>query len=147
MSVIREATLISKFGEVSTVTYTSLKNLQTKFKTKGTGKPKNLFEWDNGFILMGYTTGLEKNINKHELPPPVDEKLFYGDLIVYKEEDNLSSEEYEKFYNDVFQFEDLDDTILEDELEFEQDDEYDLDDSFIAPEDEVEYDGSYEESG
>ena len=136
--VIREAVLISRFGEISTVTYTSLTHLKTQFKTKGTGKVRNLFQWDNGFILMGYTTGLEKNINKHELPPPVDEKLFYGDLIIYREGDSVSDKDYDKFYNDIFKFEDLDETLLEDELEFIQDEDYDYEDGFVVPDDEEE---------
>ena len=82
---------------------------------------------------MGYKSGLERHINKHELPPPIDSALFYGDLLAFIEEASLSIEGYKQFYNDIFQFEDLDDTLLHDEMEeYGSDDEYDYESGFVV---------------
>lgn len=126
------AVLINTYGQIFNITYTNLFNLKTKFTKKGSGRPTILHKWDNGLIILGYKNGKEININKHELPPPIDTPLFYGDFIVYKEQEDFTNENYEQFYNDIFQFEDLDDTILEDELEDFEDDDYDYESGFIV---------------
>ena len=127
------AVLISRFGEFSDITYTSLSNLKTKFSKKGSGKPVILHTWHlTNISIMGYTQGSEININKHELPPPIDTKLFYGDLIVFIKKDNFTSENYQTFYDDIFQFEDLDDFLIQDELLDQEEDEYDFDDGFVV---------------
>jgi len=128
------AVLISKFGELSNITYTSVKNLTTKFSTKGLGKSKILHTWKNTNIsIMGFTSGSEKNINKHELAPPIDTMLYYGDLVVFIKNSNFTVENYNDFYNDVFQFEDLDDFLIQDEITDmpNKDDDYDYEDGFV----------------
>ena len=129
------AVLISKFGELSNVTYTSLKNLKTKFSKKGSGKSSMLHTWKNTNIsIIGFTTGTENNINKHELPPPIDTDLYYGDLIVFIKNANFSIENYKDFYNNIFQFEDLDDFLIQDELTDmpDKNDDYDYEDGFVV---------------
>lgn len=128
-----KAVLISRFGNLKTIEYKDLKDLKSKFSIKGKGKCSILHKYkdQDNITYLGYKTGEEKIINKHELPEPIDVTLFYGDIIVYKPKKNFSDKEYKKFYNEYFQFEDLDDTIIQDEL-FEQDDDYDFSDGFLV---------------
>jgi DNA-directed RNA polymerase subunit M/transcription elongation factor TFIIS len=97
--------------------------------------------------LFGYQTGKAGTENKHELPPPHDSMLFFGDIlvIVSSSEDSYSQavpfkpEEYEAFYTYAFGgFEDLEE---EDEDE-EEEEEEELDEK---PEKEVEAEAEQEE--
>ena len=138
-----KAVLINRLGELQNINYTTLTNLKTKFNKKGSGNPSILFKWSNqpryNIVYFGYREGLENNINRHELPPPIDNILVYGDIIAYIPETDFTSNNYTQFYNDMFQFEDLDDTIIEDEL-FQQDEDYDFSDGFIVRDDECDED-------
>ena len=126
-----KAVLIKKTGDVVTITYKNPRDLKTKFKTKGRGGIKKLHNFGD-MILMGYNDGLEKNINRFELPPPIDNNLYYGDIIIYKNKKSLTKEDFNKFYNAYFQFEDLDDNLLDDELEYLGNDDYDYSDGFVV---------------
>mgnify|MGYP001249489590 CR=1 FL=1 len=61
--------------------------------------------------------------NKYDLPPPLDNSLFYGNLALVREDDDgslldLSLKEWEKIYEKLFGgFEDLSSTAQEDEEE------------------------------
>ena len=63
------------------------------------------------------------NENKYDFPPPVDSKLFFGNCILVKYDENnnvqdLVLSEWKKMYEHLFGgFEDLNDTIKEDENE------------------------------
>lgn len=80
-------------------------------------------------FLFGYTKGKAGNENKHELPPPHDATLVFGDIIIIASKDpnsfstpvSFKVEEYEQFYSKAFGgFEDLDD---EEEYEDEEEDD------------------------
>lgn len=129
-----KAVLINRLGEFTEIHYTTQKNLITKFVCKGTGKPKILHVFDD-IKYYGFSSGEENIINKTELPPPIDNELYYGDIIAFSDKKDLTIEYYKEFYDNIFDIEDLDDTLLEDEM-FEQDDDYDYDDSFLVPDDE-----------
>lgn len=84
-------------------------------------------------FLYGYKEGRAGTENKHELPPPNDEALLFGDACVVaslvKNQNKLSPfsvDQYKKFYNTKFGgFEDLDgeDDQGEDDEEMEMDSE------------------------
>ena len=82
-------------------------------------------------FLYGYKEGRAGTENKHELPPPHDEVLLFGDVCIVasltKNQNMLSSfttEQYKKFYNTKFGgFEDIDGENVNDD-----DDENDCDD-------------------
>lgn len=132
-----QAVLINRLGELFEITYNNLSNLKTKFELKGLGKPEVLHTFtDFNITLIGYKNGDEKIINKSELPPPIDSDLFYGDIIAYSTKQNLTCEDYQEFWDNIFQVEDLDDTLLDDELEMDEDDDYDYDDGFVVRDDE-----------
>ena len=73
--------------------------------------------------LFAKNEGKANTENKYDLPPPVDNTLFFGNmLLMRKDEDNqwsdLSTEEWEKIYEKLFGgFEDLNQTAVEDEGE------------------------------
>ena len=73
--------------------------------------------------LFAKNEGKANTENKYDLPPPVDNTLFFGNmLLMRKDEDNqwsdLSTEEWEKIYEKLFGgFEDLNQTAVEDEDE------------------------------
>ncbi len=77
--------------------------------------------------LFGYTEGKAGTENKHDLPPPMDQTLYFGDMILIASKDSWASpvsfgtDEYEKFYQKAFGgFEDLDE---EDEDEDDEEDD------------------------
>jgi len=135
--------LITRFGEITEININPQeKNLELYFKNKGVSQCKELNQWENGdavIHLYGYTSGRESKINKHELPPPVDMNLFFGDLLVLKKNkkkilENFTKKDYKCFWNNAFNgFEYLDDSRIEDDEEIYGDnDDYDYEDSFIV---------------
>ena len=65
------------------------------------------YQWNDMTIsVYAWVNGQEKYINQHDLPPPVDNELYYGDIIVIKHDNgvvgDLSVDEYNKFYEDAF---------------------------------------------
>lgn len=92
------------------------------------------FEFEDELVeLYGYKTGIERNINKLELP--IENDLFYDDLIFCsKNKDgeyvDFDSTEFEDFYDCIYGgFEDID---SDDDPEPEEDDDYDYDDGFVV---------------
>lgn len=130
---------VDRLGNAIEINYTTISNLKTKFICKGKGRPVILHIFkDYDISILGYKQGIEKNINKTEMPPPIDNELYYGDLIVYSLKDNLTIDYYNKFLEEMFKIEDLDDTILEDELEIDEDESYDYDDGFLVRDSDIE---------
>lgn len=76
--------------------------------------------------LYGKIDGKPKMENKYEMPPPVDNDLYFGNLaLVSKDKDNnlidLSKEEWLVIYDKLYGgFEDLADTAKEDEVEIDE---------------------------
>jgi transcription elongation factor S-II len=89
--------------------------------------------------LFGYTTGKAGTENKHELPPPLDSTLYFGDILLvacdsesnWKSPTSFVQEQYEKFYQKAFggfesaddEEEDADDEDAVEEEEEEVEDE------------------------
>jgi hypothetical protein len=75
--------------------------------------------------LWGYKEGRAGTENKHELPPPVDSTLIFGDAIMIalneaEEPTNFTTAQYTKFYTQIFQgFESLDDEDDDEDMEDE----------------------------
>ena len=82
--------LISKDGSFKNIQINP-QCLDESVENKGNNAIKQLhiFHHDNlQVIYYGWTEGEENNINKCENPPPIDETLYYGDLIVLLREDD-----------------------------------------------------------
>ena len=59
--------------------------LTLKLKKRGSGKPQILIIWEIDeyeYKLFGYKYGDAGQENKHDLPPPIDSELYFGDLKV-----------------------------------------------------------------
>jgi hypothetical protein len=129
--------IIEKAGELKNVKYDATKDeLYKKCKFK---KDENFLErhtWKTKkdkydfktVTLYARDTGKANTENKYDLPPPVDNFLYFGccALVAKNNEDecvDLDVEMWEKFYEDLFGgFENLADTAKEDE---EEEDELD----------------------
>jgi hypothetical protein len=90
------------------------------------------YAWkDTTITIWGWTDGKAGTENKHELPPPHDKVLLFGDVIATVPKGDLTIEQWKEFYNKAFKgFEDLgsEDSESEDEVsEEENDDEFDND--------------------
>jgi hypothetical protein len=108
------------------------------------------------FDLYGKLNGKANQENKYDLPPPMDDKLFFGNCVLVQIDAvtqnvlNLSVNEWETFYEYLFGgFEDLDEDTEDDEDDAEEDDiditdpakvtkEGYVKDDFVVDDDEVE---------
>ncbi len=103
--------------------------------------PQSIGTWKWGKLtihLYAYKTGKAGTENKHELPPPHDTILLFGDIVLFATaaDGKLTSfnvESYTKFYNEALGgFEDLDseneDEDVDSDLEDEEEEEADVSD-------------------
>ena len=136
--VLKKTIRIDKTGTVCEIDINPTEKDYSKyFRHKGVRTCKKLHMWklsnSCSIHLYGYTSGRERQINKEELPPPVDTKLFFGDLLLLKFNNNIlqhfTKKDYKAFWNAQFGgVENLDDFSSEEDEE----DDYDYDDPFIV---------------
>ena len=127
--------LINKYGVMTEINYeNSFDNL---YHTKGEGDIQLIITWEfeEGLqvLLYGWEEGDRININKHELPEPIENKLLYGDIIVQLKQDgeliDFDVEDYNEFYENMFGgFESIENT----EDDNDENDDYDYTDPFIV---------------
>jgi DNA-directed RNA polymerase subunit M/transcription elongation factor TFIIS len=132
-----------------------LADLQKFLKKKSAPEILGKFPWKKHTLhLIGYKEGKAGTENKHELPPPLDNQLFFGDIIVLNAKDDtsfakpvsLSTEDYEVFYTQMFEgFEDLDENEAEDDEENEELEEYENEDEGFEDEEEGKEQSEYED--
>ena len=65
------------------------------------------FQWNNDTIsVFCWTSGSAGKENKHELPPPIDKNLYFGNIVVIKHNQGVikdfTNKEYNCFYEDAF---------------------------------------------
>jgi len=122
----------------------SLQTIQTHMKRKELPEILGTYRYKKNILtLLGFTKGKAGSENKHELPPPLDSSLYFGDIILiasvspnnYTKPTSFKAEEYEAFYTKSFGgFDDIDsDEDEEEELEAEVEVEVE-----VEPEAEVE---------
>lgn len=126
--------LLTQKAEVKSVklSYTgptvTAKDIQTALKKKETAQKLGDYKYKGLLLsLYGYTKGRAGTENKHELPPPHDSILAFGDILVVATGANakptaFKPEEYETFYTKMFGgFDDIDseDSDTEDEEEIQ----------------------------
>ena len=92
-----------------------LNNLETYVINKGYGNIKVLHTYISNeyeIIVYGWDSGSHSIINKHELPIPIDDKLYYGDLVIVLKCNgtfvDIELEDWEEFvYNSNEGFDDI----------------------------------------
>jgi hypothetical protein len=131
MPSVVQALLLTAKGEVKqakvSLTGTELANadIQKYLKKKTEADYIGSYPYKSKHLhLFGYSKGKAGTENKHELPPPHDNGLYFGDILVvcssfedsYNQPIPFKPEEYEAFYTNAFGgFEDLDEEELEEE--------------------------------
>jgi hypothetical protein len=134
------ALLLTQKAEVKEVTFVLGKDgtlgssaIKTHLKKKESPEVVGTYKYkSNTLFLLGYTSGKAGTENKHELPPPHDTTLCFGDIILLASKDendwskpvSFKSVDYEAFYTKAFGgFEDLDeeDDLEEDDINEEHD--------------------------
>lgn len=160
--------VVEKNGNLTEVTLKedNLDYFSKKCSNKNTNNFEKRTTWNVNINKKHYNVSLYakdkirvNNENKYDFPPPVDNKLYFGNCLLVnhtKEEElsSLSKEEWMKIYEHLFGgFESLLDTIQQDE---EEEDELDnipadmktkdgyLKDGFVVDKDELEDDEDYE---
>jgi hypothetical protein len=131
-----------KINEISidaslTVSSFSKKDLDNKYKlVHGTSKLEREcdFDYNDKFVtIYAYTEGDSKLLNKHELPPPIDNNNYYGDIFaIYHENEKLldfNTDTYKSFYETAFGgFEEINsDDADDDDEDDDNDNDSDLD--------------------
>jgi len=113
------AILLTTYSRQKTVTISSELNVDnldyskitTLYKKRGTGKIERYCSWeiDNYIIsIFGWKNGNAGLENKTELPPPEDNDIFFGDILVIKSELNsgkvldLTISDYKQFYDEAY---------------------------------------------
>jgi hypothetical protein len=111
----------------------TLQDIQKQMKKKDLPEQFGTYNYKSKRVYMfGYQQGKAGQENKHDLPPPHDSLLLFGDIMVLLCEKGSSfvrplpfkPEEYEVFYNEAYGgFESLDEDEDEDEDEEEEEEE------------------------
>jgi DNA-directed RNA polymerase subunit M/transcription elongation factor TFIIS len=132
-----------------------LSDLQKFLKKKTAPEVLGKFPWKKHTLhLVGYKEGKAGTENKHELPPPLDNQLFFGDIILLqaKEENSftkpipMTTEDYEMFYTQMFEgFEDLDENEEDEEDEEEELEEYENEDEGFVDDEDTKDESEYDE--
>lgn len=111
------------------------------------------FDTDHNVTLFSKDKGRANSENKYDLPPPIDDKLYFGNMILVKHTDkvlkndnvvNLTVEDWDKLYDKLFGgFEDLgqedsysDEEEIPEHLQTKEG--YSKEDGFIVSDDEEE---------
>ena len=127
----------------------SLEAIQKVLKSKQEIDLVATYEWDNNYIFMfGAIDGKAGTENQHELPPPHDSNLIFGDILVivsteknYTNPVTFTTLNYEKFYQHVFEgFDDGDDEeeVVDEEDDVVVDEEEDEEEPVVEEEEEEE---------
>lgn len=135
MSLHLSTVVLTTKGDIKQVKITykdelSIKDIQKYYKKKTEPEYIGQYEYKSKYLhLFGYTEGKSGTENKHELPPPHDTAVLFGDILIissiimdeYKNPTNMKVEEYETFYTNAYG------GLMSDDEEDEEDD-VDVDD-------------------
>ena len=104
---MKKAIILEKSEKISEkkIDNKKISTIKKIINSKAIGKLEEINNWEDGDVLIslfGYNNGKAGDENKHELPPPVDSELFFGDMVLIKEKNNqltdFSIEEFKDFY-------------------------------------------------
>lgn len=124
----------------------TLETLGVILKRKTAPKKLGAYKYNQQYLtLFGYTEGRAGTENKHDLPPPCDSSMYFGDILLIASKGKTWSEkyltitpaDYEKFYHKSFGgFEDIEDSEDEsiDSEDLEEEEEENLEEEDVAEE-------------
>ena len=152
-----QALLLTQNAEVKEVNLTvengasiTMKTIQAALKKKVSPEMLGSYKYKSiSLFLFGYLSGKAGQENKHELPPPHDTTLAFGDILLVASKDAKSwanptpfkVDDYEAFYTKAFGgFEDLDNSDEEDDDVIEDADDVEGADADVEVEAEVDDD-------
>ena len=149
--------VIKKSGDIK---YLNAKNVtkENLYKKAGLSNSKNFdmeHTWminDSYYSVFAKNTGKAGSENKFELPPPIDENLYFGNMVFIKHSDeeandieNLKGDEFKELILNLFGgFEDLEEdesTSEEEEIpdNLKTKNGYSKEDGFVVSDDDVEF--------
>lgn len=104
---IREFRLNSNNINVDKIDYNKLPISVIINRGSGNVSREADFKWNQHTIsVFCWLNGSAGKENKHELPPPIDEQLYFGDIIVIKHNKGIikdfTKKDYDCFYQDAF---------------------------------------------
>jgi hypothetical protein len=162
--IMKKGLIIKKTGELKIISIKNVSNVSdvqiantnilSVFNTN-IRKSKNFKEsfrrycdWeldDYVISIFGSKKGKAGSENKFDLPPPEDNDLYFGEILIIKSKDNNIQDINKKIFNDFIEtsfggFEDLGSKDTEEEYDPELD-RYESD--FVVDDDEVSYDEDY----
>ena len=114
--------MVGSKEEVRINDQTILRNqIKKKLQNKCAGNAQELGSWpynNNKVTIYGWEEGNAGQENNHEIPPPHDTNLYFGDLLVVNSKGNnlinFTKKDYNKFFEDMYGgFEDIGDTDSE----------------------------------
>ena len=118
--------LVNKTGELKSANVNDLE-LETLCKKAGfrTMKDfKHVQTW-NSVSLYAKDDGRAGQENKYDFPPPVDQTLYFGTCVLAKTNGDLSLDEWEKIYEELFGgFEDIGSEDSNSDVDDDDDGEY-----------------------
>ena len=144
--------VVDKGCQINMANLKNLDKLHVKCKYRSKKNFEKRHTWKVGDIwvsVFAKDCGKAGNENKYDLPPPLDNSLFFGSLCIFKMNDdkygNLTKQEWEKIYEQLFGgFEDLDNSDEDErsaDSEVFSDDNYTkegyLKDEFVVEDDEL----------
>jgi len=157
-----EIVCIKKNGSIKSLELSSLISLPINLEALSNADKKILkmfrgyacecdFNLDDYTVtILGKTEGKSGSENKKELPPPIDNEIYFGNVyaIAHRNDSfrDLSIQDFEEFYNSAFGgFEDLgDEDSWSEELEEDTDDREFINDESESPKKEVLEEEEYE---
>lgn len=149
-----EIIIITKFGEIECKNTKCTEQSQIfklcNYKTNTDFKCVHTYNInDSQYSVYGKEKGRANSENKYEFPPPIDSKLFFGTMCIFKSVngnyENLSKEEWENVYEALYGgFDDINSSEEEErsmDSEIYDDNEYTkegyLKDDFIVDDEEL----------
>ena len=149
------AIILKNTGDISSVQLKSNRKIYTTLlDNHGTGKLDIQYEWsieNYKLSLYAWTDGKAGLENKHEMPPPIDNNIYFGDMFFCKRINNVlvsfTEDEYAEFYLAEFGgFDDLSKSDESDESDDSDENEEDEEDEeYVPDEDNDESDEDNEE--
>ena len=99
---------VFKIPDVNNLDFDTYPSVVKKNKGQGILERECDYSFDDDtIVLTAFTKGSEKNINKWELPPPIDNEIYYGNIVCIRLDKNsnpisMDVDYFNKFYEKAY---------------------------------------------